>query len=353
MPVRGKNHNSHRDLPPGSPPYTTATLPQVTITAFDYDSDSLAVKTIHNIAECLPFQESTACTWVRVQGALQPEALAELGKLFAIHPLVLQNIIHADQRSKIEIHDTYLFIILKHLRINHKTSAMERDQVSLIMGKNFLLSFEPEASDIFDSVKLSLESNDARLRKMGADYLGYALINVIIDNYYNLMEQIGDKIEGLQEIVVKTASPEVAQNINNLKKEALFLRKAVWPLREVLSSLSREALPFVADSTRIYYRDAYDHIVQIIDMVEVLREMSSDLVDIYLSSINNRLSEVMKVLTIISTIFIPLTFIAGLYGMNFVYMPELKSPWGYPVVLLVMATIAMVMLIFFRRKKWF
>jgi magnesium transporter len=226
------------------------------------------------------------------------------------------------------------------------------EQVSLVLGPNFVLSFQENGSDVFTPVRDRLRGGKGRLRQSGADYLLYALIDAIVDQYFEVLEALGEKIEALQDLVVSDPKPETLHKIHGLKRQLLFLRRAVWPLREAANSLSRSECPFLQESTKIFFRDVYDHVVQIVDTIETLREMVSTSLDIYLSSISYRLNAVMKVLTIITTIFMPLTFIVGIYGMNFEHMPELKWEWGYPLVLGLMVAIVIAMLGFFKGKKW-
>jgi len=222
----------------------------------------------------------------------------------------------------------------------------------LILGSNFVISFQEREGDVFNPIRERIRSGKGRIRKMGADYLTYTSIDTIVDNYFISLEKLGEEIESMEEELVTNPTPETLQAIHHLKREMIFLRKSVWPLREVVSLLERGESVLIHESTRIYLRDVYDHTIQVIDTIETSRDMLSGMLDIYLSSISNRMNQVMKVLTIIATIFIPLTFIVGIYGMNFGHMPELESPWGYPVVLLVMAGISILMLVYFKRKKW-
>jgi magnesium transporter len=226
------------------------------------------------------------------------------------------------------------------------------EQVSFVLGRNFVLSFQENGTDVFQPVRERLRGGKGRLRQSGADYLLYALVDAIVDQYFAVLEILGEKIEALQQAVVADPKPETLKNIHALKRQLLFLRRAVWPLRDVMSNLSRSECPFLQQATKLFFRDVYDHVVQIVDTIETLREMVSASLDIYLSSVSYRLNAVMRVLTVITTIFMPLSFIASIYGMNFEYMPELKSEWGYPIVLAVMAAVGVAMLFVFRKKRW-
>jgi magnesium transporter len=226
------------------------------------------------------------------------------------------------------------------------------EQISLILGPNFVISFQEKKGTVFNPIRERIRNDKGRIRKMGSDYLAYSLLDLIVDNYFIIMEKLGEKIEFLEEEVVTHPTPETLQTIHHLKREMIFLRKGVWPLREVVSGLERGESSLIKESTRIYLRDVYDHTIQTIDTIETYRDMVSGMLDIYLSSISNRLNAVMKVLTIIATIFMPLTFLAGIYGMNFKYMPELTWKWGYPVLCLIMIGIGIFMLAYFKKKNW-
>jgi len=256
------------------------------------------------------------------------------------------------QRPKMEDFGDYLFIVLKMLHYDEEEDETKTEQVSLILSSKFVISFQENEGDVFDSVRDRIRSDRGRIRKMGVDYLAYSLIDAIVDNYFMVLEKIGEKIEDIEDEMVKNPTPEVLHTIHRLKRELIFLRKSVWPLREVISRLERWESPLIDKSIDIYLRDVYDHTIQVIDALETFRDMLSGMLDIYLSSVSNRMNEVMKVLTIIATIFIPLTLVAGIYGMNFKYMPELDWFWGYPMVYMIMLAIGVVMLIYFRKKKW-
>jgi magnesium transporter len=246
----------------------------------------------------------------------------------------------------------YIFVVLKTFSYNHQSDELEPEQISLILGPSFVVSFQEREGDVFNPIRERIRSNKGRIRRMGADYLAYSLLDSIVDHYFIVLEQVGEEVEFLEEELVTNPTPETLQTIHNLKREMLFLRKSVWPLREVIGALERGESSLIKESTGIYLRDVYDHTIQVIDTIETFRDMISGMLDIYLSSVSNRMNEVMKVLTIIATIFIPLTFIAGIYGMNFQYMPELEWRWGYPMVWVVMLAIGVLMLIYFRKKDW-
>jgi magnesium transporter len=280
------------------------------------------------------------------------KVIEQLGKHFSLHPLLLEDILHTEQRPKMEDFGEYLFFVLKMLYLEEGRHEILAEQVSLILGSNFVISFQEREGDVFKYVRERIRNSKGRIRKVGADYLAYALIDAIVDNYFIILERLGETIEELEEELVTNPVSDTLQTIHHLKREMIFLRKSVWPLREVISALERGESPLIQESTGVYLRDLYDHTIQVIDSVETFRDMVSGILDIYLSSVSNKMNEVMKVLTIIATIFIPLTFIAGIYGMNFEYMPELSWRWGYPAVWFVICAIFITMLAYFKRRKW-
>ena len=296
-----------------------------------------------------PTDESV--TWVDVGGVHKMEILESFGKQFQLHSLLLEDIANTDQRPKLDDYETCLFLVMKMLSVTDRQDIIV-EQVSLVLGRNFVLSFQENGTDVFKPVRDRLRGGKGRLRQSGADYLLYALVDAIVDQYFAVLEALGEKIEALQDLVVSDPKPETLQQIHALKRQLLFLRRAVWPLREAMNGLSRSECPLLQEPTKVFFRDVYDHVVQIVDTIETLREMVSACLDIYLSSISYRLNAVMKVLTIITTIFMPLTFIVGIYGMNFEHMPELQWKWGYPAVLGVMTVVGVGMLLVFRKKRW-
>ena len=364
-----KKRSKKAGLPPGSLIHIgEKKKEEIKISILDYDETNFQEKEAKTIDECFLLKDKPTVTWINVDGIHQIEILEKLGNCFGLHPLVLEDILNTDQRPKIEDYNDYIYIVLKMLYYKENnplsppfskggigvfSDGITIEQISLIIGRNFVISFqEGIEGDVFNSVRERIRNDKGRIRKMGSDYLAYSLIDAIVDNYFIILEKIGDKIELLEEKLVTDPTQETLHIIHNLKREMIFLRKSVWPLREVVSGMERGESPLIKESTRVYLRDVYDHTIQVIDTIETFRDMVSGMLDIYLSSISNRLNAVMKVLTIIATIFMPLTFIAGVYGMNFKYMPELEWRWGYPVILFVMFAIGILMVVYFRRKKW-
>ena len=326
---------------------------KVKVTLIDYDADNLKEMEIENIELAFPFKDEPTVSWINIEGIHQTEIIEKLGAHFDIHPLILEDIVNTTQRPKLEDYGGYYFIILKMLSYNKPLKQIETEQVSLILGTNFVISVqEGKEGDPFDPIRDRIRNAKGRIRKEGADYLAYSLMDAIVDSYFSILEEIGEEIEDLEDELVTEPTRETLRVIHHFKREMILLRRSIWPLREVVSVLSREDTPLILQSTIFYFRDVYDHTIQVIDTIETFRDMISGLLDIYLSSISNKLNQVMKVLTIIATIFMPLTFLAGVYGMNFKYMPELSWQWGYPMVASVMLIVGIGMLIYFKRKKW-
>jgi magnesium transporter len=349
-----KKRSEKAGLPPGTLVHIGEKKTEKTkITIIDYDEAQFEEKEAKTIEECFPFKDKPTTTWINIEGVHELAIIEKIGEHFGLHPLLLEDIANTEQRPKMEDYGEYIFIVLKMLFHDDKTNEVKAEQVSLILGSNFVISFqEGIKGDVFDPVRERIRNGKGRTRKMRSDYLAYALVDAIVDNYFLILEKLGEKIEDIEEELVTNPASETLRGIHHLKREMIFLRKSVWPLREVLSCLERGESFLIHATTRIYLRDVYDHTIQIIDTIETFRDMLSGMLDIYLSSISNRMNQIMKVLTIIATIFIPLTFIVGIYGMNFEYMPELKWRWGYFAVLLVMLIVGIGMLIQFKKKKW-
>ena len=353
MPKLIKRTSKKVGLPPGALVHIgEKKAEKAKITIIDYDETRFEEKEAKTIEECLPLKDRPTVTWINVDGLHQVEILEKLGDCFRLHPLVLEDILNTGQRPKVEDFDDYIYITLKMFHSEDENDEIAEEQVSLILGPRFVRSFQEREGDVFNAIRERIRSARGRIRKMGADYLAYALLDSVVDNYFIVLEKLGEKIEFLEEELVTNPTTETLQIIHNLKREMVFLRKSVWPLREIISGLERGESTLIQESTGIYLRDVYDHTIQVIDTVETFRDIISGMLDIYLSSVSNRMNEVMKVLTIIATIFIPLTLIAGIYGMNFQYMPELGWRWGYPLVWLAMLVIGAIMLVYFRRKRW-
>jgi len=353
MPRFLKRKSRTAGLVPGTPVYVgDRGAEEVRISVIDYDESQFEEKRAGTVEECFPFTDKSTATWINIDGLHEIGIIEKLGEHFGLHPLVIEDIVNTGQRPKMEDFTDYIFVVLKMLGYDDKKMEVTSEQVSLVLGTNFVISFQEKPGDVFEPIRQRIRSAKGRIRKMGADYLAYALLDAIVDNYFSILEKLGDRVEGLEEELVSEPGPGTLQTIHSSKRELLFIRKSVWPLREVISGLQRGESPLISDGAEIYFRDVYDHTIQVIDTVETFRDMVSGMLDTYLSSLSNRMNEVMKVLTIIATIFIPLTFIAGIYGMNFEFMPELKWRWAYPAVWLVMAGVFLAMIMYFKRKKW-
>ncbi|MDH4210045.1 MAG: magnesium/cobalt transporter CorA [candidate division WOR-3 bacterium] len=353
MPKYGSRKARKAGLPPGTLVHVgDKQTEKVKITIIDYDESAIESKEIAKVEECFPFKDKPTVTWINVDGIHDVDIIEKIGNNYGLHPLLLEDIMHAEQRPKIEDFENYLFLVLKMLSFDEKEHVIRIEQVSLVLGPSYVISFQEREGDVFDPVRERIRNAKGRIRKMGADYLAYALLDSIVDSYFLILEKIGDKIEGLEEDLIANPDAKTLQTIHYLKREMIFLRRSVWPLREVISGMSRKESSLIKESTEIFLRDVYDHTIQVIDTIENYRDMVSGMLDIYLSSISNRMNEVMKVLTIFAAIFIPLTFVAGIYGMNFSFMPELGWKWGYFGVLAIMASIGISMLIYFKRKHW-
>jgi len=348
-----KKRSEKAGLPPGTLIHIgEVKTEKVRITILDYDEAQLEEKQAKTIEECFPFKDKPTVTWINIDGLHQVDIIEKLGSHFGLHPLLLEDILNTEQRPKMEDFGDYIFVVLKMLYHVEEKDEIEAEQVSLIFGSNFVISFQEHEVDVFDPVRDRIRKKKGRVRKAGADYLAYALLDAIVDNYFIILENVGEKIEDTEQQLATNPTPETLQLIRELKKGMIFLRKSIWPIREVVSGLERGESSLIHESTGAYLRDVYDHTIQIIDTVESYRDMISGMLDIYLSSISNKMNEVMKVLTIFASIFIPLTFVAGLYGMNFEFMPELKWPWGYFAALGFMASIGISLVVYFRRKRW-
>ncbi|BCA55198.1 Magnesium transport protein CorA [Nitrospira sp. KM1] len=324
---------------------------QVTVTEFRYSSATCNERQVDGSWDLVAPPADDSTVWLNVSGVHKMEVLEAFGRQFTLHPLLLEDIANTDQRPKLDDYDTHVFLVMKMLTPTGRQEVMV-EQVSLVLGRNFVLSFQENGTDVFEPVRDRLRGGKGRLRQAGPDYLLYSLVDAIVDQYFAVLEGVGEKIESVQQVVVADPKPDTLKDIHALKRQLLFIRRAVWPLRDVMNNLSRSDCPLLQQTTKIFFRDVYDHVVQIVDTIETLREMVSASLDIYLSSVSYRLNAVMRVLTVITTIFMPLSFIASIYGMNFENMPELKFEWGYPIILGVMAAVGIGMLIAFRKKQW-
>ncbi|MDY6843440.1 MAG: magnesium/cobalt transporter CorA [Thermodesulfobacteriota bacterium] len=322
------------------------------ITFTRYNDKFFEEKEVETIEECFIFSEEQTVTWINISGIHDVEIIDKVGKHFDVHPLVLEDIVNTEQRPKMEDFENYIFVILKILQYDENKRMLKSEQVSIVLSPYVVISFQESEGAIFQNIRMRLKNGKGRIRRMGADYLAYALIDTIIDHYFIILEKLGDTIEGLEEEVVTSPGQKTAHEIHELKREISFLRRSIWPLRELISGMERGETTLICESTRIYLRDVYDHTIQIMEVIETMRDTLLGMFDVYISSISNKMNEIMKILTIITTIFIPLTLITGIYGMNFKCMPELEWDWGYYGALFLMVGIGSSLFAFFKKRKW-
>jgi magnesium transporter len=330
----------------------TRKMEKVKLSYIRYNENLYEEKGNSTPTECANLCRSSDIVWINVDGIHDLGVIEEIGTLFNIHSLTVEDLVNTRQRPKFEDFDRYLFIVLKMLSYSDIYIGMETEQVCMILGKNYVITFQEKPGDVFDTVRERIRGSKGRIREKGADYLAYALIDAVVDSYFLIIEIIGDRIETVEDQVALNPVPEIISRIHRFKRALLFMRRTVWPLREEIALLEKSGSDLVGKPTAIFFRNLYDHTIQVIDTIETYRDIVSSMHDTYLSSLSNRMNEVMKFLTILATIFIPLTFITGVYGMNFRYMPELYWKFGYWIALGIMLIISAGMLAFFKKKKW-
>lgn len=351
------SYASKAQLPPGSLVYTGDKQLTVRpgIKVFVYQEADVLEQDVATIEEALALRQKGSTVWININGLGDTSIVEDVGRHCDIHTLVLEDVLHVSQRPKCEDYGDYVFVVAQMLDLDHVDAAsatITTEQVSFILAPDLLITFQEQEGDVFEAVRNRIRHAKGQVRRMKADYLLYALLDAIVDNYFVILERIGEESETLEECLVDAIPEASIHRIHAMKRMMITLRRAIWPLREAVGTLERGDTKMIQKRARVYFRDLYDHTIQVMDIVESLRDIIGGLLDIYLSAMSNRMNSVMKVLTIIATIFIPLTFIAGVYGMNFEYMPELHYPWAYPVTLVVMLCVSIVMLAFFRRKRW-
>jgi magnesium transporter len=340
-------------LPPGSLVHIGRERTEKTrVTVVDYAQETFEEREIRSLDELAPYGGKPSVTWIDVVGIHEPSVIEQIGSQFGIHPLLMEDIMNTTQRPKIDDLGKYICVILKVIAFDEASLELRVEQLSLVFSDDIVLSFQESDSGIFRPLRERLRNNLVRARRMGTDYLAYALMDAVVDHYFVVMEKIGEKIDSLEDEVVANPKRETLRSVQRIRDEILLVRRAVWPLREVISLLERAESPLIDKATAMYFRDVYEHTIQVMDSVDTYRDILSGMFDIYLSSVSNRLNEVMKVLTIIATIFMPLTFIAGIYGMNFEFMPGLKSEYGFWFMCLFMLLVFCGMFLYFRKRKW-
>lgn len=351
METETKTHSVKAGLPPGTLIHVGEKRTERTLLSLiEYDEKTFSEKKDATLADVAACTERPEVSWVNVIGLARTDLIAQIGDLFHLHPLTQEDIVNTTQRPKFENFDEYLFFVVKMLSI--EGGEVYAEQVSIILTRCAVISFQEQEGDVFDAIRTRIQTGKGRIRKAGADYLAYALLDAVVDGYFEVFEQIGERIEDLEEELVRDPTPSTMDTMYSLKRDLIYLRKSIWPLREVVSGMERSDSDLISEPTAIYLKDVYDHVIQVADTLETYRDMVGGMLDIYLSSVSNRMNEIMKVLTIIATIFIPLTFLAGLYGMNFGNMPELRWEYGYFIVLLVMAIVAAGEVLYFRKRGW-
>ena len=339
--------------PPGSIIYTgEKSSKNLLVEVFDYNIEKCIEKEVATVEEAFSFKTSDSITWININGLNHVEYIEKLGNHFHLHPLVLEDIVSISQRPKIDEHEDYIFVVVKMLYLGQDETIIS-EQVSFVLGKGYVLSFQEAEGDVFDAVRERIRQGKGRTRGMQADYLLYILMDAIVDHYFTIIETLGYKIENFEDAIFSGhVNKTINRDIQELKREILKVRRAIFPLRDVISRIEKHESTLILKKTKTYYRDIYDHLIQVSENIDIYREMIWSLMDMYMTSISNKMNEVMKVLTIMASIFIPLTFIAGIYGMNFDYIPELHYKYSYFILWGVMIAIFVGMLIYFKRKKW-
>lgn len=324
----------------------------MSIQLFNYDGEGLEEKELQSAEETFVYRDDPHSSWININGVHNVQLVETICRHYGIHPLTIEDIVSTDQRPKIEEGDGYVYVVLKMMEYDIEKESIQVEQVSLLLGKNFVLSFQEREGDTFAAVRDRLRAGKGRIRSRKSDYLMYTLIDSVVDNYFIIMEKVGDSMALIEEKLLLNASKENFDAVYSLKREMLAVRRSTWPLRELVYKLERDEIALIQRDTQVFLRDVYDHVIQVIDTVETYRDLLSGMVDLYHSTMSTRTNDVMKVLTVISTIFIPLTFIVGIYGMNFEVMPELHWRYGYMIVWIVMLAIVGGMVWAFRRKGW-
>ncbi len=353
--TRPPKTRSHKvGLPPGTAVHIGVQKTETTrIRIMHYDAVNLAEREVERVEEGASLKAASGITWVHVTGVHDTGLLGRLSQRFGLHPLVVEDLSNTDQRPKVEDYNGYAYLVVKLLHNDAATGKTVIEQLSMVLGADFVLSFEEAEPTVFEAVRQRLRDNRSGIRAQGADYLAYSLLDAVVDNYFLVLERFGERVEQLQEELVGKSGARVQHTLHRLRREMVLLRKNVWPLREVIGTLERGGSPLFRHETLVYLRDVYDHVIHVIDTFETQREILAYTMDLNLLNATNRLNEIIKVLTVFATLSIPPMMIASIYGMNFRFMPELAWPWGYPAALALMFGLAGIMLVYFRRKKWF
>jgi len=353
MPESMSSASSKTGLPAGELVHVGAVHEvESSITLLDYDKHNLVIHRLDSVSDLFPYKNTESVTWVVIEGLADINLMSELGQVFGIHPLVLEDILNTHQRPKLDEYKDYLYMVLKRLEVTDVEFMVKQEQISLLLFKNILFTFKEKRDDLFDPVVKRLQAEKGRLREQSTDYLAYIILDTVVDGYFAMQDSLDIFTANIEEKLFERPGPELLSRIQQVKREMIFVKKSLSPLREMLAALERSDSKLLSEKTHIYLRDVYDHAIRVIESVDSYRDLITGMLEIYLSSVSNRLNEIMKVLTVFSTIFIPLTFITGIYGMNFQNMPELKWPWSYPILWGIFITIPLVLLIYFRKRKW-
>ncbi|NBC17165.1 MAG: magnesium/cobalt transporter CorA [Bacteroidetes bacterium] len=353
LPALIRNPHRKLGLPPGTVVFTgEQKVDETTITLHDHDGEHLTERPLATSEDTFPYRDTDTLSWINIDGLHDVELLQRIGEHYGLSNLVIEDIAHTGQRPRIEEAEEYLYLVVKMLSLNADPHALRVEQVSVVIGPTWVLSFQECPGDVFDPMRKRLQELGPRIYRRGASYLGYALLDVIVDHYFVVLEGISDTIEDLEEEILEDPRPATQHHLRDLHRELILIRKAIWPTRDLLSRFERSESALLTDELRPFLGDLYDHGIQALDIVESLRDVLAGVRDTYQSAIGNRMNEIMKVLTIIGTIFIPLTFLAGVYGMNFENMPELQTRYGYPILLALMLGIALALLLYFRKREW-
>jgi len=327
-------------------------IENIRLSLINYDESGFEEKDLKTVEESFSYKDKPSVTWIDIDGLHDVDIVARIGNEFGLHPLILEDILHTNQRPKMDDFENYLFIVARMLHYDNAKNQVNSEQISLVLFRNLVISFQENEGDIFEPVKERLRKDKSRIRKMGSDYLLYTLMDSVVDNYLIVLENIGERVEEVEEQLITNPVPQTLAAIHNLKRELILLRKSLWPLRELIGTLEKGEIGLIQEKTAIFFKDIYDHTIHIIDTIDTYRDLVSGMMDVFLSSVSNRMNEVMKMLTIIATIFIPLTFFAGVWGMNFNNMPELTWRYGYLIAWFIMIVVGVLMFIWFKQKKF-
>jgi len=345
--------SSKAGMPPGTLMHIgKRKIDNIRLNIINYNESGFEEKNLNAIEESFSYKDKPSVTWINIDGLHDVEVIEKIGIEFDLHPLIMEDILHTNQRPKMDDFENYLFIVARMLRYDNAGHKIISEQLSLVLWKNIVMSFQERVEEIFEPLKERIRKDKGRIRKMGPDYLLYCILDAVVDNYLIVLENLGERVEELEEQLITKPDPDTLESIHNFKRELIYLKKSLWPLRDLINTLERGECSLILDKTTIFFKDVYDHTIHIIDTVETYRDLASGMMDVFLSSVSNRMNEVMKMLTVIATIFIPLTFLAGVYGMNFSYMPELNWRYGYFMALLIMFLVGILMFIWFKRKKF-